>query len=340
MIIAVDAMGGDHAPAEIVKGAALGSKLHDVDVVLVGDENAIRRCLPTGFTGSGRVTIRHASEIISMDDHVDAIRTKKNASVVVAASMVKGGEADAMVSVGSTVAAMAVATLKLGRIRGIDRPAIAIVWPGRTGPTILLDAGAVADCTPENLLQFGFMGSVYAERVFGVPNPRVALLSIGEEKGKGNELTRVAHGLLQDTHLNFTGNVEGRDLLSGAADVIVADGFAGNVALKVAEGVVEHVGAIIKNELRRSPAFWIPLCLLYPLIKRIRGKLDYTEYGGAPLLGINGVFIIGHGRSNANAVASAVRAAKEAVNGGVVSAIHDCLTAPGKNPAFAARSSG
>lgn len=190
MIIAVDAMGGDFAPAEIVKGAAQGSKLHDVDVVLVGDEGAIRHHLPAEFAASDRVTIRHTSEVITMDDHVDAVRTKRDASMVVAASMVKKGEADAMVSVGNTAAAMAVATLRLGRIKGIDRPAIACVWPGKNGPTIMLDAGAVADCSADNLKQFAVMGSVYAEKVFSIPNPRVALLSIGEEKSKGNEVVR------------------------------------------------------------------------------------------------------------------------------------------------------
>ncbi|MCE5315566.1 MAG: phosphate acyltransferase PlsX [Armatimonadota bacterium] len=326
MIIAVDAMGGDFAPAEIVKGAAAGSKQHDVDVILVGDENAVRRHLPGEFASSSRLTVRHASEVITMDDHVDAVRTKRDASVVVAASLVKNGEADAMVSVGNTAAAMAVATLRLGRIKGIDRPAIATVWPGKNGPTIMLDAGAVADCSVENLKQFAVMGSVYAEKVFGIPNPRVALLSIGEEKSKGNEVVRATYEELAASSLNFIGNVEGRHLLTNEADVIVADGFAGNVSLKVAEGLIEHVSGIIKDDLRSHPLAWIPIIMLSSMLKRMHRKLDYAEYGGAPLLGLDGVCIIGHGRSNAHAVASAVRAAKDAVKGNVVSTIRDSLT--------------
>jgi glycerol-3-phosphate acyltransferase PlsX len=245
--------------------------------------------------------------------------------VVVAASMVASGEADATVSLGNTAAAMAIATLRMGRIKGIDRPAIATVWPGKTGPTILLDAGAVADCTVDNLMQFAVMGSVYAEKVLSIPNPRVALLSIGEEKCKGNELTREAHEALAAGHLNFVGNVEGRHLLSSVADVVVTDGFTGNVALKAAEGLIEHVMHIVQDDLRRHPLNWIPVLMLTPLMKRIKNRLDYSEYGGAPLLGLNGIGIIGHGRSKARAVASAVRAAKEAVSGGVVKAIQEAV---------------
>ena len=325
MIIAVDAMGGDYAPAEIVKGAAQGSKLYDVDVVIVGDENAIKHHLPSEFAGSSRISIHHAAEAIGMNEHVNAVRTKKDASVVVAASMVKDGQADAMVSMGNTAAAMAIATLKLGRIKGIDRPALVAVMPSKLGAALLLDAGAVADCTVENLVQFAVMGSVYAEKVFSIKNPRVGLLSIGEEKSKGNEVTRAANEELAVCSINFIGNVEGQDMFTGAADVIVADGFAGNVALKAAEGLAEHVSQLVKNELRTHPLAWIPLLLLAPSLKRLKKKLDYSEYGGAPLLGVNGVCIIGHGKSKARAVASAVRAAKEAVSGGVVSTIRDSL---------------
>ncbi len=327
MRIAVDAMGGDFAPAEIVKGAVQGSRLHEVEVVLVGDEQKIKRSLSAAPGNPGRVSIRHAAETIGMDEEIDSVRTKKEASVVVAASMVAGGEADAMVSVGNTAAAMAVATLRLGRIRGIDRPAIATVWPGKTGPTILLDAGAVADCTVENLTQFAVMGSVYAEKVLSIHKPRVALLSIGEEKCKGNELTRSAHEALAKMPVNFVGNVEGRHLLSSVADVVVTDGFTGNVALKAAEGLIEHVAHLVQDDIRAHPLNRIPILLLMPLMRRIKSRLDYTEYGGAPLLGLNGVCIIGHGRSNARAIANAVRAAKEAVHSGVVQSIQEALTA-------------
>jgi len=326
MRIAVDAMGGDFAPAEIVKGAVAGSRLHGVDVVLVGDEARIKAHLPAGALASGAVSIRHASEVIDMNEHVEAVRVKKDASVVVAAGMVKSGEAEAMVSLGNTAAAMAVATLKFGRISGIDRPAIATVWPGKTGPTILLDAGAVADCEPQNLLDFAVMGGVYAEKVLGIRRPRVALLSIGEEKEKGNKLTRAAYELLEATSLNFVGNIESRHLFSNTADVIVADGFAGNIVLKTAEGLAEHVMVLVKEDLKKHPLAWITVALLTPMLRRIKKKLDYSEYGGAPLLGPDGVCIIGHGRSNAKAVANAVRAAKEAVNAGVVQAIRDSVT--------------
>jgi glycerol-3-phosphate acyltransferase PlsX len=326
MRIAVDAMGGDYAPAEIVKGAAEGSQAHGVDVILVGDEAKITRHLPGHLAASEQITIHPTSEIIGMDEHVDAVRTKKDASVVVCASLVKQGKADAMVSLGNTAAAMAAATLNLGRIRGIDRPAIATVWPGEKGPGILLDAGAVADCEPENLKQFAIMGSIYAEKVLGVDKPTVGLLSIGEEKEKGSKLTRAAYELLEASSLRFAGNIESRQLLSNHADVIVADGFAGNVALKTAEGLAEHVARLIKEDLGRHPLAWIPLVLLLPMFKRIKKKLDYSEYGGAPLLGLNGVCIIGHGRSKARAAASAVRAAKEAVQGGVVAAIQESIT--------------
>lgn len=337
MRIAVDAMGGDFAPVEVVRGAILGSQLHDVDVILVGNTDEIKQCLPSRLP-SARVTIRHASEVIEMHEQVDAVRTKKDASIVVAAALVKEGEADAMVSMGNTAAAMATATLRLGRIRGIDRPAIATFLPNKAnGITVMLDAGAVVDCTPEILAQFALMGSVYCERVLGIAKPRVGLLSIGEEKTKGNELTRRTYDLLVGSRLNFIGNVEGRDLFSGAVDVMVADGFVGNVALKTAEGLVDLVKAAIKERLRADPLAWMAtvlmlpgMLLMIPAMKRLRRSLDYSEYGGAPLLGINGVCIIGHGRSNARAVASAVMAAKEAVARGMVAAIRDSIASEGE----------
>ena len=318
-------MGGDFAPGEIVKGAAQGGKLHAVDVILVGDEARIKPCLPPEFARSSHVTIRHAADIIAMDEHAAAVRTKKDASVVVAASLVKEGEADAMVSAGNTAAAMAVATLRLGRISGIDRPAIAAVMPSASGATVLLDAGAVVDCSVENLKQFAVMGSVYAEKALGIARPRVGLLSVGEERNKGSDLIKAAHEELVAMPINFIGNVEGQDVFSGAADVIVTDGFAGNVALKAAEGLVEFIQKSFGEQVYSHPLAKIPLALLLPYLLKFKKKLDYSEYGGAPLLGLNGVCIIGHGRSKARAVASAVRAAKEAVNGGVVAAIRDRL---------------
>lgn len=324
MKVAIDAMGGDFAPAEIVTGAVQGAELHEVDIILIGDEPAIRFHLPKTFA---RVEIRHTTETVEMGEHASAIRTKRDASVVIAADLVRDGVADAMISVGNTAAAMAVATLRLGRIQGIDRPAIMAMFPHQKGYTAVLDAGAVADCEVEHLMQFAVMGSVYAEKVMSIPSPRVALLSIGEEPSKGNELTRSAHRELAVSGLNFIGNVEGRHLFSGAADVIVCDGFVGNIALKTAEGLAEYVVGLLKQEILESPLLRIPLLLLKPAAKRLRKKIDYSEYGGAPLLGLNGICIIGHGRSNARAVANAVSVAKSAVASKLVSAIRENVVA-------------
>lgn len=324
MRIAVDAMGGDYAPAEIVKGAVCAASLYDVDITLVGDEKAIEAHLPKQPDGPGRIEVRHTSDLIHMAEPVDAVRTKPDASVVVAAGMVKSREADAMISVGNTAAAMAVAALKLGRIAGIERPAIAAVLPNKTGSTLLLDAGATADCTVNQLVQFAVMGSIYAEKIIHKPNPKVALLSIGEEPSKGNEVVKAAHAELRKSGLNFVGNVEGRDLFTGAADVIVADGFVGNVALKVGEGMADFIMSEFA-ELGRSVLAVVPLLMLRPLIKRRFRRYDYTQYGGAPLLGVNGVCIIGHGRSNAMAVANAIRTAKESVESNIIENIKTSL---------------
>jgi phosphate acyltransferase len=324
MKIAVDAMGGDFAPQEIVKGAVQGAELHGVNVVLIGDEEAIRAHLPKT---NAHIDIRHTTEIIEMGEHASAVRTKRDASVVIAADMVRDHRADAMISVGNTAAAMAVATLRLGRISGIDRPPIMAMLPHDTGQSVLLDAGAVADCEIEHLRQFAIMGSVYAEKVMRMSLPRVALLSIGEEPSKGNELTKEAHAVLEASDLNFIGNVEGRHLFCGAADVIVCDGFVGNVALKSAEGLGEFVIGLLKQEISRNPLLKIPLFLLKPAINRLKSSIDYAEYGGAPLLGLNGICIVGHGRSNARAVANAVKVAKSAVATGLVQAIRENIAA-------------
>ena len=318
MIIAVDAMGGDHAPGEIVKGAVAAAAMYGVNVCLVGDQDAIRKVMPQLEAARRLVEIRHTTEVIEMCEPAAAFRTKKDASMVVCAEMVHEGEAQAMVSAGNTAATMAVATFRLGRIEGIERPAIAIELPARQGRTILIDAGANADCDVANLVQFAFMGSIYAEKVMSIPNPRVALLSIGEEECKGNELTKSAHAVLRRTDLNFIGNVEGRHLFSGDANVIVCDGFTGNVALKSAEAIGDELRFLLKQrpllKLLLSPA-------LLPLKKRI----DYSEHGGAPLLGVNGICVIGHGRSNARAISSAVRAAVGAVEQDVIASISASL---------------
>jgi phosphate acyltransferase len=332
MKIAVDAMGGDFAPTEIVKGAVGAASLYDVDILLVGDKQAIEAHLPKRWTESGRIRIEHTPNVIRMDDHVDSIRTKPDASVVVAAGMVRSHEADAMVSVGNTAAAMAVAALKLGRIPGILRPAIATVLPSKCGATVLLDAGATSDCTPEILVQFAVMGSIYAEDILKKPKPRVGLLSIGEESSKGNELTKSTYPLLSGLGLNFIGNVEGRDLFSGAADVVVADGFVGNVALKVSEGLADLILSQFK-EISSQKTLLLPLMMLKPAFRRLMQRFEYAQYGGAPLLGVNGVCIIGHGRSNANAVSNAIRTAMAAVDHDIINCIKNSLPRSEKIPA-------
>ena len=318
--IAVDAMGGDYAPVEIVKGAVEAADNHGIQVIMVGDRAVIERELANVPTSVAKnVEVKHASEVVEMDEHpANAIRRKQDSSIVVAANLVSSGEAQAMVSAGNTGAAMAVATIKLGRIRGIDRPAIGAIIPTLNGKAVMLDGGAQVDCSVENLLQFAVMGSEYAEHVLKLPNPKIGLLSIGEEPSKGNELTKAANARLAQSRLNFIGNVEGKDIFRGAADVIVCDGFAGNIVLKVAEGTAEMMLATLKKEIGRSIACRMGVLLLSPALRRAKQKLDYAEYGGAPLLGVNGVCIISHGRSDARAVRNAIRAAADAVENDVV----------------------
>lgn len=323
MKIAVDAMGGDYAPLEVVKGAVEAVDRHEISVILVGDSSRIEQEL-SKYPGAGsKVEVAHASEVVAMDDQpANAIR-RKDSSIVVAASLVHSGDAQAMVSAGNTGAAMAVATLKLGRIPGIERPAIASIIPSMGCRVVLLDAGANVDCDVHNLMQFAVMGCTYAERVFGVPNPRVGLLSIGEEPTKGDKLTKATNASLARSDFNFVGNVEGNDIFRGAADVVICDGFAGNITLKVAEGVFEFITSVLKQEVERSLIAKLGVLLLSPALKRAKAHLDYTEYGGAPLLGTNGMCIISHGRSNARAIRNAIRVAASAVETDVVG----CITA-------------
>lgn len=323
MKIAVDAMGGDHAPAEIVKGALEAAHKYGIPVILVGDKAKIEQEIAKNVSAGSLVSVLHASQVIEMDEHpASAMRRKSDSSVVVAAGLVKKGEAQAMVSVGNTGAAMAVATLKIGRIKGIDRPAIGSFLPTLKGKTVLLDAGANVDCSVENLLQFAKMGNEYAAKVFKIDRPRVGLLSIGEEPTKGDELTKSANSALSNEHaLNFIGNVEGKEIFRGAADVVICDGFAGNIVLKVAEGIAEFILATLKTEINRSPVYQAGMLLAKPALRHAKERLDYAEYGGAPLLGVNGVVIIGHGRSDARAVCNAIRAAAVAVENNVVECI-------------------
>ncbi|MCL6448414.1 MAG: phosphate acyltransferase PlsX [Armatimonadetes bacterium] len=324
MKIAVDAMGGDHAPGEIVKGALEAIRQFRQEVILVGDEELIRQELAGERSES--LSIVHAPEVIAMSDSpVVAVRRKKNSSLVKAVQLVREGAADAVVSAGNTGAVMAAGVLLLGPIPGIDRPAIATMIPNKKGKTLLLDAGANVDCKPAHLLQFGLMGYLYMKEIIGIEQPKVGLLSIGEEETKGNELTLSAFQLLRKAQINFIGNVEGRDIFEGTADVIVCDGFTGNIVLKASEGMVTALLAMAGEEIRRSLPAKIGMAMLMPALRSFWRKLDYAEYGGAPLLGLNGIVIICHGRSQARAIRNAIRAGRESVENNLVLAIKNCI---------------
>lgn len=313
--IAVDAMGGDHAPREIVSGAILGARTHGVAILLVGKPDAIEAELRNHDTQGVDYRIVPASEVIEMDESpATGLRKKKDASIIVTAKCVKNGEAQGMVAAGSTGAAMASALLYVGRIPGVDRPAIGVLLPSSANSCMLIDAGANADCTPEMLTQFAVMGNIYMHNVMNVPNPRVGLLNIGEEAGKGNAFAHAAFQLLEaDNRYQFIGNVEGKELFNGFADVAVTDGFTGNVALKSAEGVMKMFGTIIKTEMKRSFRTKAGYVLAEPAFKASIKRVDPEEAGGALLLGINGVCIISHGGSRARGIQNAIRVAKEAV---------------------------
>lgn len=316
MKIAVDAMGGDHAPHEIVLGAAQAVKQYGCDVVLVGDEVVLQRILDKEvpkWRQSG-ITLQHASENIEMHEHPGAaVRKKKDASIVVATRLVREGECDAVISAGSTGAAVAAALFGLGRIPGIDRPTIATPIPNLTGTTIVLDSGANVDSKPSQLVQSAVMGAMYAQYVLGVENPRVGLLNIGEEETKGNEQALATYPLLKQLKMvNFIGNVEGRDVPRGTVDVVVCDGFVGNVVLKLGEGLAKVILNLVKESIKNSNILVkLASLLVLPALRPLKKKLDYAEYGGAPLLGVNGGFIICHGSSKAKAIRNAIRVAKE-----------------------------
>lgn len=324
MRIAVDAMGGDHAPMEIVRGARDAAHDLGVSILLVGDQEKIARELDGDDVG-GRIVIVHAPEVVGMGEHpVNAIRKKKNSSIVVATQLVKERSAEAIVSAGSTGAQMASSLLILGRIKGVDRPAISTLMPSAKGAVVLLDAGANVDCKPQHLQQFAVMGSLYAEKVLGLPSPKVGLINIGSEESKGNELTLASYKLLQQSGLNFIGNIEGRDLFLGDSDVAVCDGFVGNVILKSAEGFAFGLLGMFQQELGRIEDI-IGRERIMRIMSGFKRRLDYAEYGGAPLLGVDGVSVICHGSSKARAIKNAIRVAKETVEQGLVPAIKESL---------------
>lgn len=325
MRIAVDAMGGDHAPEEIVKGAMLAAEASsDVQLILVGQKERIQTFLSGKLPGN--VSLYEASEVIEMDEHpANAVRKKKDSSIVVATRLVKLGEADAVVSAGSTGAQMAAALLGLGRIKGIERPAIVTVLPTPEGGKLILDVGANMDASPQQLCQYGQMGSIYANKILGIPNPRVGLLNVGTEEGKGNELTQKAYPLLKAGPINFIGNVEGRDVPYGRADVVVCEGFAGNILLKAAEGLAGVLFEQIKEKITSNMVRKLGALAVKPGLKEIAQMMDYSEYGGAPLLGVNGISIICHGSSKAKAIFNAIRVARECVHVRLIDQIRDDL---------------
>jgi len=326
MRIVLDAMGGDHAPPVAVEGGVWAAREFGIEVILVGREEDVQQELARYDTSGLSLPIVHASQVIEMDEHpAAAVKAKKDSSMVVGIDLVKRGEAEAFVTMGNSGGALAAALFGLGRIRGIKRPALSTIYPTTPGLCFMLDVGANTDCKPEYLLQFAYMGVAYAERVLGIANPRVGIVSNGEEEGKGSILVQEAYQLLKESGLNFIGNVEGKDIPAGMADVVVTDGFTGNVIGKLSEGLAASLLGIIKEEVKKSPLATVGALLSRPAFDQVKKRLDYAEFGGAPLLGVDGVVIVGHGRSNAKAVKNAVRVAKRAVEGGMLAAIKEGL---------------
>src|SRR5574341_2233887 len=327
--IVVDAMGSDKFPAPDVAGAVMAAREYGVEIILVGDESKIRPVLAAQNPASLPIRIVHAPEMLTMEDKGEELALKARhgkSSMAVGMDLVKNGEADAFVTAGNTGAGMVTALFRLGRLRGVDRPAIAPIFPTATGTCVVLDIGANPDCKPENLLQFAIMGSIYAEKARGVKNPRVGLISNGEEEGKGNELVRAATPLLKNSGLNFYGNVEGKEVIGGKVDVAVTDGFTGNVMLKSSEAVGKLIVDNIRDTIKHGSLFTkLGGLLVRPALGSIKKLLDPSEQGAAVLLGVNGIVFICHGRSDAIAVKSAVRVAKEAVEAKVLDAMKSAI---------------
>ena len=313
MKVAIDAMGGDFGPKVTVEGALRASREYNIETLLVGAEELIKREFERLDHSKTKVTIINASEAIGMGEGLLSFRKKKKSSIRIGAELVKKGEAEAFVSTGNTAAVVYISKKILGALKGVEKPALSLLVPNLKGLTLLIDVGANVNCRPHHLEQFAVMGHIFMESVLNLKNPKIGLMGIGEEESKGNELTKEAYERLQASHLNFIGNVEGKDIYSGKADVIVSDGFTGNVALKVSEGMVETFFYMARTEIMKNIFSKIGFFLMKRNLKRLYRKIDYTEYGGAQLLGVKGVCIIGHGRSNSNAVKNAVGLAKDFV---------------------------
>lgn len=330
MRIALDAMGGDRGSDLIIEGALSALRENaDVEILLLGPEDYLAQRLavqPIDSTLSGRLHIEHAPETIGMHESpVEAIRRKKNSTIMVGFDRVRHGQADAVVSAGNSGATMASAVKKLGRLKGISRPGIASLFPTLKNPVMIMDLGANVDCRPQHLVQFAIMASSCTGKILGINEPRVGLLSIGEEAGKGNSIVKEAHEMLTATSLNFIGNVEGRDVYQGDVDVIVCDGFVGNISLKVSEGLADAAMRMLKSEIEKSFSAKIGYLLMRKAFANFRKRVDYAEYGGAPLLGINGVGVVCHGKSNSTAIKNAIDVAsgmiQNRVNETIVSAL-------------------
>ncbi len=333
MRIAVDAMGSDQFPLPDVQGAVMAAREYGVEILLVGDEARVRPVLEAQNAAGLPIRLIYAPEMLTMEDKgmalvLKARRPQAQNSMAVAIDLVKNGEADAFVTAGNTGAAMTTAYFRLGTLAGVDKPALAPVFPTATGSCVVLDVGANPDCKPENLLQFAIMGATYAEVVRGVKNPLVGLISNGEEEGKGNELVRAATPLLKASGLNFYGNVEGKEVIGGKVDVAVTDGFTGNVLLKTAEAVAKLLSDKIKEAIKQGgPTALLGGMLVRPALGKVKQLLDPSEHGAAPLLGVNGLVFIGHGRSDAIAIKNAIRVAKEATESGVLEALRTAIEA-------------
>ncbi len=337
MQIALDAMAGDNGPEELIAGALLATKEADLRVSLVGDEVLLKKHLDRLAPDSDKadaIKIVHASQVIKMSENpVNAIRKKKDSSVMVAFDLVRQGQADAVVSAGNSGATMAAGVRKLGRLKGVSRPGIASLFPTQKKPVILMDIGANVDCRPQHLYQFAVMASAYS-RVRDISRPTVGLLSIGEETGKGNSLVKESYPLLENSSLNFIGNVEGRDVFQGDVDVIVCDGFVGNICLKISEGLADAMMQMLKDEIVKSFPAKVGYLLARPAFKAFKKRVDYAEYGGAPLLGINGTGLICHGKSNSHAMKNAIIGASKMVKLNINQDIMQSLGS-GKNAAQA-----
>lgn len=340
MKIVVDAMGGDHAPEVVVAGAVAEARARGTQIILVGIEERVRAELARqGDTAGLPIEIVHASQVVEMEEHTLAVKAKKDSSLMVGMRLVKEGKADAFASAGNSGAVMAAALFGLGRIPGVERPALGSIYPATPNPCLIIDIGANADCKPEYLVQFARMGQLYARLMFGLADPSIGIVSNGEEADKGSMLVRETYPLLKASDMKFIGNVEGKDISRGLANVVVTDGLTGNVIVKLTEGVVSFLGKTLKRQFtggarnKLALALMIPgavlalpgLALLYPSIADLRRRVDWREIGGAPLLGVNGVVVIGHGRSDAKAIRHMIRMAQKSAQQGLVDAIRQAL---------------